>query len=350
MYLHAIMRRTPNELARHSKRLGHVLGNPGPAHLVLAAYTTSSGEDMQTTSSLTKALTIEPITTSSVSEQQTVHPTTQATSTPHVSSSPSSSMSSTASATKILPTSVVTPTPLPSSTSPASRLSGGAIAGIAVASIIVGALLAFYGWKIYLRYRDRQQASLSTQYAFSGPEGHRESTVHPRGSEVRENPAGSRDDAQRASTISPFEARGQSVYLASAGIMGSQPSTPSSHVSYAVPAPPPASYNNPNTLAALAAAGPGTSLNTAGPPGIQPVATIKCSFVPTLPDELSISTGERVRVISQFDDGWALCENGGGEQGMVPQECLDHITVDPDDPDWRNARRVSSLYPDARRS
>ncbi|KIM62023.1 hypothetical protein SCLCIDRAFT_120249, partial [Scleroderma citrinum Foug A] len=78
--------------------------------------------------------------------------------------------------------------------------------------------------------------------------------------------------------------------------------------------------------------------------------TIKCSFVPTLPDELSISTGERVRVINRFDDGWALCENGGGEQGMVPQECLEQITIDPDDADWRNARRVSSLNPDVRSS
>lgn len=372
------MRRTPNERARHSKRLGHV----GLAHHIPAGH--GNEEDVVTTSSMTKSLTIEPITLSSVSGQQTtsnpVQSVTQATSTPHVSTLPSSSMTSTGSATKASsmsaatsaspyfnPMDTGTPTPLPSSTSPlqttiappASGLSGGSIAGITVTSIIVGvALIAFCARKIFLRRRDRQRASLSGQYVFGRAESRRESKIHSRGPETKENPAGGRDDTQRTSSISPFDARGQSVYLTSSGILsptGSQPSTPISHVSYAAPAPPPASYNNPGSIAALptarAAAGLGTNLNTASPLiGIQPVATIKCSFVPTLPDELSISTGERVRVINRFDDGWALCENGGGEQGMVPQECLEQITIDPDDADWRNARRVSSLNPDVRSS
>ena len=375
------MRRTPNERARHSKRLGHVL-SPGLAHHILAG--SGNEEDVKTTSSMTKALTIEPITPSSVSGQQTtsspVQPVTQATSTPHVSSSPSSSMTPTDSATKIPSMSTATSTSpyfnsmvtgtstsLPPSTSPlqttipppASGLSGGSIAGITIASVIVGvALIAFCVRKVYLRRRDLQRASLSGQYAFEGAESRRESKIPSRSPGTKENPAGSRDDTQRASSISPFDARGQSVYLTSSGILsptGSQPSTPISHVSYVAPAPPPASYNNPGNIAALptarVAAGPGTDVNTTGPPiGIQPVATIKCSFVPTLPDELSISTGERVRVINRFDDGWALCENGGGEQGMVPQDCLEQITIDPDDADWRNARRVSSLNPDAWRS
>ncbi|KIJ69184.1 hypothetical protein HYDPIDRAFT_55230, partial [Hydnomerulius pinastri MD-312] len=78
-------------------------------------------------------------------------------------------------------------------------------------------------------------------------------------------------------------------------------------------------------------------------------ATVKCTFVPTLPDELSITTGERVRLVAQYDDGWALCANGRDEQGMVPQECLERIVVDQGEADWRNARRVSSLNPDGRR-
>ncbi|KAJ3474796.1 hypothetical protein NLI96_g12250 [Meripilus lineatus] len=55
-------------------------------------------------------------------------------------------------------------------------------------------------------------------------------------------------------------------------------------------------------------------------------AQVRCTFIPSLPDELSISTGEHVRVVGEFDDGWALCENGRGEQGVVPLECLDRQT------------------------
>jgi hypothetical protein len=48
--------------------------------------------------------------------------------------------------------------------------------------------------------------------------------------------------------------------------------------------------------------------------------------VPSLPDELSISNGEQVRVLSVYDDGWALCEKvTSGEKGVVPQECLDKV-------------------------
>jgi len=48
--------------------------------------------------------------------------------------------------------------------------------------------------------------------------------------------------------------------------------------------------------------------------------------VPSLPDELSISNGEQVRILSVYDDGWALCERvSNGEKGVVPQECLEMV-------------------------
>ncbi|KAG5220894.1 SH3 domain-containing protein [Salix suchowensis] len=50
--------------------------------------------------------------------------------------------------------------------------------------------------------------------------------------------------------------------------------------------------------------------------------TVVSTFIPSLPDEMSISMGETVRVLAEYDDGWALCMNGRGEQGMVPLECL----------------------------
>ncbi|KZP08719.1 hypothetical protein FIBSPDRAFT_686906, partial [Athelia psychrophila] len=67
------------------------------------------------------------------------------------------------------------------------------------------------------------------------------------------------------------------------------------------------------------------------------------TFIPCLPDELSISTGETVRVLARYDDGWAMCVNGTGEQGMVPTECLDSGNGRVGSGDWRASRRVSSL-------
>lgn len=66
------------------------------------------------------------------------------------------------------------------------------------------------------------------------------------------------------------------------------------------------------------------------------------SFVPTLPDELSISSGERLKVLQEFDDGWAECMNMMGETGMVPLECFEKgggVTSQEE----RNSRRYTSL-------
>jgi hypothetical protein len=46
------------------------------------------------------------------------------------------------------------------------------------------------------------------------------------------------------------------------------------------------------------------------------------SYVPTLPDELAIKTGEGLKVLQEFDDGWSECMNTAGEVGMVPLECF----------------------------
>jgi hypothetical protein len=124
--------------------------------------------------------------------------------------------------------------------------------------------------------------------------------------------------------------------------------------------PPPMSYNNlaPPTpvhppslspgMGAAAAVGM-TRASTAAPTE----ALIKCTFIPSLPDELSITTGETVRVAAEYDDGWAMCVNIRGEQGMVPLECLEHVSgggagsgvQSSNQSDWRNSKRTSSLAP-----
>jgi hypothetical protein len=104
-----------------------------------------------------------------------------------------------------------------------------------------------------------------------------------------------------------------------------------------------------------AAAGPSNSNNipralpSAGLQS-QQISVVKRTFVPSLPDELSIANGETVRVLSVYDDGWALCEKmNGGDKGVVPQECLESVGKSaPGTPGGQNGgdaglRRNSSL-------
>lgn len=115
-------------------------------------------------------------------------------------------------------------------------------------------------------------------------------------------------------------------------------------------AAPAMSYNNP----APPPVTPSVSVpvNAAGAAALANAAVVRCTFIPSLPDELSITTGEMVRVIGEYDDGWALCMNGRGEQGMVPVECLDRSLggraglpppISVGTADWRASKRVSSL-------
>ena len=94
---------------------------------------------------------------------------------------------------------------------------------------------------------------------------------------------------------------------------------------------------------------------TYGPPSTtspsSSLATVISTFITTLPDELAIIVGESVRVLAEYDDGWALCLNGRGEQGMIPMECLSGRFQTPEEEMkisrglGGNARRVSSLQP-----
>jgi len=56
-------------------------------------------------------------------------------------------------------------------------------------------------------------------------------------------------------------------------------------------------------------------------------AIVRRTFVPTMPDELPISSGEAINVVSSYDDGWALCSNAQGMEGVVPLECLEIVTT-----------------------
>ncbi|TFK34182.1 hypothetical protein BDQ12DRAFT_613939 [Crucibulum laeve] len=90
----------------------------------------------------------------------------------------------------------------------------------------------------------------------------------------------------------------------------------------------------------------------------QDIETIRRPFVPTLNDELAVSIGERVKIVYLFDDGWAMVERLaslapgdakgkskyveeiGGEQGLIPIDCLRDAGEDL--PTFLTNKRVSS--------
>ncbi|KAF9014165.1 hypothetical protein BDQ17DRAFT_445541 [Cyathus striatus] len=102
----------------------------------------------------------------------------------------------------------------------------------------------------------------------------------------------------------------------------------------------------------------GSKLNVvaASLPPLSPFGvTVKYTFYTSLLDELQITVGERVRILAEYDDGWGLCVNSRGEQGVIPLECIDRsdISVSPARLDSRlsvkaQARRKSSLPPTPR--
>jgi hypothetical protein len=116
--------------------------------------------------------------------------------------------------------------------------------------------------------------------------------------------------------------------------------------------PPPMSYNNPiNHMSPTLQPALGSPAVALAPAATN-VAIVRCTFVPNLPDELSITAGETIRVLSEYDDGWALCANERGEQGVVPVECFERSAAPRPGPgtylgqgtgDWRMSRRASSL-------
>lgn len=74
--------------------------------------------------------------------------------------------------------------------------------------------------------------------------------------------------------------------------------------------------------------------NTSSNPFADPVKpesyeleTIRRPFTHSLDDELSVSIGDKIRVVKVFDDGWAFVEKHGSsldrkESGLIPVDCL----------------------------
>jgi len=185
----------------------------------------------------------------------------------------------------------------------------GAVVGITIACVmlILGALIFFIRQRA-LRNRELHR---TTAPWISAPRPTNSSF------EPREMAPYSSAPSNNMGETSP----GVSFARAQAAALATRPPVPNN-----MPQPLPASYNNP--IPAAVPAGSGGE-----------VATVSYEFVPSLPDELSIMIGEVVNVVSEYDDGWALCSNARGDKGMVPLECLDRASGERP----QGVRRTSSL-------
>ena len=60
------------------------------------------------------------------------------------------------------------------------------------------------------------------------------------------------------------------------------------------------------------------------------VHRVQLDFAPTLDDEMELKAGQLVRLLHEYDDGWALCFRlDRSQQGVVPRTCLSPRPVKP---------------------
>lgn len=88
--------------------------------------------------------------------------------------------------------------------------------------------------------------------------------------------------------------------------------------------PPKAVVNTP-------AAVPVTSKSAGSPPkGPNNVHRVQLDFKPSMDDELELIAGQVVRIVHEYDDGWALCARmDRTKQGVAPRTCLSKMPLKP---------------------
>ncbi|EFI28319.1 hypothetical protein CC1G_13848 [Coprinopsis cinerea okayama7 len=243
------------------------------------------------------------------------------------------------------------PEPVSGSTRPPSSLPSGAVIGIVIAGItLLIALIVYFVRRRYVQRRIRLRKDWAQSKSLRpGPV-----TTPAFATPIADTYASQRRQ------VAPFDDREPEQMQARNPLAASLPPL--------VIPPPPTSYGMEYTALSPSArpipyatsappksTSPTKKLLTPvyGPPSAvletPVVATVVSTFITTLPDELQITVGESIHILSEFDDGWAMCTNAKGEQGMVPLECLDNGgLVNPENVTRTlggNLKRISSLQP-----
>ncbi|KAN0104611.1 hypothetical protein V8E51_010356 [Hyaloscypha variabilis] len=74
----------------------------------------------------------------------------------------------------------------------------------------------------------------------------------------------------------------------------------------------------------------GAAIAAAGGPVNSAVHRVQLDFKPSMDDELELRAGQLIRLLHEYDDGWALCIRlDRSQQGVVPRTCLSTRPVKP---------------------
>ncbi len=197
-----------------------------------------------------------------------------------------------------------------------SRPSGGVIAAVVIVLLLALCAVAFF---VFRRYRiQRRVTRRATWTANLSPNPNFDASLE-KGVD-HDHTVSANAPIEMASQLSKEGGNGQEKALPPFRSIARKPPLPYSPVSPAAPSP----VNSHNTLDARAPSMDSASVTTVVSTPVQDVpAIVRLAFIPQLPDELAITPGETLYIRTEFDDGWALCYNSRGKQGMVPLECLD---------------------------
>ncbi|EME42712.1 hypothetical protein DOTSEDRAFT_73504 [Dothistroma septosporum NZE10] len=84
------------------------------------------------------------------------------------------------------------------------------------------------------------------------------------------------------------------------------------------------------TAAAVPVAAAGSPRGPPPPRGPNNVHRVQLDFKPSMEDELELVSGQLVRMLHEYDDGWALCiRMDRSQQGVAPRTCLSKLPVKP---------------------
>ncbi|KAF2228055.1 hypothetical protein BDZ85DRAFT_277920 [Elsinoe ampelina] len=82
------------------------------------------------------------------------------------------------------------------------------------------------------------------------------------------------------------------------------------------------------TAAAVAVGAAGVSGSP--PKGPNNVHRVQLDFKPSMEDEIELRAGDVVRILHEYDDGWALCSRmDRSKQGVAPRTCLSKLPLKP---------------------
>lgn len=81
------------------------------------------------------------------------------------------------------------------------------------------------------------------------------------------------------------------------------------------------------SAAAIAGAAAVARTDGSGPLNVH---RVQLDFAPSMEDELELHAGQLVRMLHEYDDGWALCIRlDRSQQGVVPRSCISKLPVKP---------------------